>query len=98
MPGNFILKTREDVEAILAHGPKRVVVVGSGAIGLEGAQALRARGAEVAMVELLPWISKKSFDEKTAGKLKQELEAQGIRVYLGENVKRVLGTEKVEGV
>ena len=99
LPGNFVNKTIDDIDAILAYGGKRAVVVGSGAIGLEGSMALKARGFEdVVMVEALDWLSPKSLDRETSDELTHALEGFGVRVLTGEAVQGVLGKEKVEGV
>ena len=99
LPGNFVSKTIDDIESIMAYGARRAVVVGSGAIGLEGSMALKARGLEkVTMVEALEWLSPKSLDRATSDALKASLESFGIEVLTGEAVEGVLGEKKVEGV
>lgn len=99
LPGNFMLKTLDDVEAIKAYPAKRAVVVGSGAIGLEGGMALKERGYEaVTIVEALDWINKRSFDQKTAERVVKALNDLGVEVLSGEAVEGVLGDEKVTGV
>ena len=64
LPGNFVMKTMADIEAIASYSGKSAVVVGSGAIGIEGSMALKARGFErVTMVEALDWLCPKSLDK-----------------------------------
>lgn len=99
LPGNFVMKTMDDVEAMAAYPGKRAVVVGSGAIGLEGSMALKARGYEsVTMVEALEWLSPKSLDVETSDKLTEALNGFGVEVLTGEAVEGVLGEERVTGV
>lgn len=99
LPGNFVLKSIQDVDDIMAHNPRSAVVVGSGAIGLEGALALKTRGVEqVTIVEMLDWIIMKSVDEYTASLLTKELNDFGIDVYVGENVLSVEGSNMITGV
>lgn len=99
LPGNYVLKSIKDVEEMVKHAGKRAVVVGSGAIGLEGALALKERGVEeVTIVELLDWLTMKSLDQYTAGLLEEELSAKGIQVLTGENVLSVQGGDCVTGV
>ncbi|MBR5640913.1 MAG: NAD(P)/FAD-dependent oxidoreductase [Firmicutes bacterium] len=99
LPGNFVMKTIADVEDMAAYGGSRAVVVGSGAIGIEGSMALKARGFEqVVMVEALEWLSPKSLDRATSDELKAKLESFGVKVLTGEAVQGVLGETKVEGV
>ena len=99
LPGNFVLKAIDDIDGMIAYPGRRAVVVGSGAIGLEGSMALKARGyEEVTMVEALPWLSMKSLDERTYDELTAALERMGVKVLAGEGVEGVIGEEKVEGV
>lgn len=99
LPGNFVTKTIDDIEAILGYKGKSAVVVGSGAIGLEGSMALKARGYEkVTMVEALDWLSPKSLDKACSDKLTQSLNSFGVEVLAGESVQGVEGTDKVTGV
>ena len=99
LPGNFVMKTMSDVEAMIAYGGKRAVVVGSGAIGLEGSMALKARGFEqVTMVEALDWLSPRSLDKATSDALRRKLNGFGVEVLTGEAVQSVLGGSRVEGV
>ena len=99
LPGNFVTKTIDDIDAILAYKGKRAVVVGSGAIGLEGSMALKARGyKDVTMVEALDWLSPKSLDKKTSDELTKALNGFGVEVLAGEGVQGVTGRKKVTGV
>lgn len=99
LPGNFVTKTLDDIDEIIKYGGKSAVVVGSGAIGLEGSLALKARGFErVALVEALPWLSPKSLDRECSQRLEKQLESMGIEVYTGEAVLKVEGEDKVKGV
>ncbi|MBQ6295788.1 MAG: NAD(P)/FAD-dependent oxidoreductase [Firmicutes bacterium] len=99
LPGNFVMKTMADIEAIASYSGKSAVVVGSGAIGIEGSMALKARGFErVTMVEALDWLSPKSLDKETSDQLKKALESFGVEVLTGEAVQAVLGEKKAEGV
>jgi len=99
MQGNFVLKTIDDVDSILRYSGDRAVVVGSGAIGLEGGMGLKERGyKEVTIVEALEWISMKSLDRITADLVVKELENNGINVLQGESVVCVEGEDRVKAV
>ncbi len=99
LPGNFVMKSMADVDAMAAYGGSRAVVVGSGAIGLEGSMALKARGFEqVTLVEALDWLSPKSLDKETSDELAAVLESFGVEVLTGEAVQGVLGETRVTGV
>ncbi|CAG1772956.1 hypothetical protein BAC2_03308, partial [uncultured bacterium] len=79
-------------------GGSAAVVIGSGAIGIEAAEALKKRGYEVTIVELLDWILPALFDPETSQRLTANLEGCGIRVLTSEKVLRIEGAEKVSAV
>jgi dihydrolipoamide dehydrogenase len=59
--------------------PKSLLVIGSGAIGIEFASFYRTMGVEVTVVEILPQILPVE-DEEIAGLARKRLEKQGIRI------------------
>jgi dihydrolipoamide dehydrogenase len=65
--------------------PKRLVVVGAGAVGLELGSVWRRLGAEVTVVEMLPTITPFA-DKATANTLKRILSDQGMEFRLGSKV------------
>lgn len=68
--------------------PKSLVVMGSGAIGIEFASFYRDMGAEVTVVELLPQIMP-AEDAEIAAFSRKQLEKRGIRVLTGAKVGKV---------
>jgi NADH oxidase (H2O2-forming) len=96
--GVFSLKQLADAEKMNAHEGRRAVVIGSGAIGIEAAEALKMKGLDVSIVELYDWIMPTLFDRETAVLLKSELTMHGIQVYPGEKVLAVQGKSCVESV
>jgi NADH oxidase (H2O2-forming) len=74
------------------------VVIGSGAIGVEAAEALKKKGCEVTIVELLGWILPTLFDEPTARRLEADMRGYGIQVLTGEKVLRIEGQTRVGAV
>lgn len=99
LPGNHVLKALRDADFLAAGDIRRAVVVGTGAIGLESASALRERGVEsVTLVEALDWINPKSFDKRASDYMAAALEAKGIRLITGEGIVSVDGQEHVTGV
>ncbi|HZK44335.1 MAG TPA: FAD-dependent oxidoreductase [Syntrophomonadaceae bacterium] len=99
LPGNFVFKTLDDTDAMIEYPGKNAVVVGSGAIGLEAALALKSRGYEnVTLIELKDWIVPNSFDEKPARMMEKELKDFGVNVLTGEKVTAVQGKKHVTGV
>jgi len=70
--------------------PKSLLVMGSGAIGIEFASFFRDMGAEVTVVELLPQILP-TEDAEIAGLARKRFEKAGIKILTGA---KVTGIEK----
>lgn len=68
--------------------PKSLLVIGSGAIGIEFASFYRAMGAEVTVVEILPQILPVE-DEEIAAFARKQLEQQGIKIMTDAKVSEV---------
>jgi dihydrolipoamide dehydrogenase len=68
--------------------PKSLLVVGSGAIGIEFASFFRTMGAEVTVVEVLPQILPVE-DEEIAVHCRKRLEKQGIKIMTGAKVTKL---------
>jgi dihydrolipoamide dehydrogenase len=68
--------------------PKSLLVVGSGAIGIEFASFYRTFGAEVTVVEVLPQILPVE-DAEIAGLARKAFEKQGIKILTGATVRRL---------
>jgi len=66
--------------------PKSLLVVGSGAIGIEFASFYRTLGAEVTVVEVLPRILPVE-DEEISAFATKALEKQGLKIVTGATVK-----------
>jgi dihydrolipoyl dehydrogenase len=68
--------------------PKSLLVVGSGAIGVEFASFYRSFGAEVTIVELLPQILP-AEDAEIAAFARKSFEKQGIKIVTGAKVTKL---------
>jgi len=68
-----------------ARVPKRLVVIGAGAVGLELGSVWQRLGAEVTVVEMLPTIVPFA-DKQMANSLQRALAAQGIEFRLSARV------------
>jgi dihydrolipoamide dehydrogenase len=75
-----------------ASMPKSVVVMGSGAIGVEFASFYRSMGAEVTIIELLPQIMPVE-DAEISGLARKRFEKRGIRILTDAKVARVEKTK-----
>jgi dihydrolipoamide dehydrogenase len=65
--------------------PKSIVILGSGAVGVEFASIFRRFGSEVTLVELLPRIVPVE-DEAVSTELERSFKKQGIKVMTGTKV------------
>src|SRR5437870_10073275 len=68
--------------------PKSLLVVGSGAIGVEFASFYRSFGAEVTVVEVLPQILPVE-DAEIAAFARKAFEKQGIKIFTGAKVTKL---------
>jgi dihydrolipoamide dehydrogenase len=68
--------------------PKSLLVVGSGAIGVEFASFYRTFGADVTVVEVLPQILPVE-DAEIAAFARKAFEKQGIKIFTGAKVSRL---------
>ena len=73
--------------------PKSLLVIGSGAIGIEFASFYRTLGAEVTVVEVLPRILPVE-DEEVSAMAQKAFETQGMTILTGATVK---GLKKANG-
>ena len=75
--------------------PKSLLVVGSGAIGIEFASFYRTLGCEVTVVEVLPQILP-AEDAEIAAFARKSFEKQGIKIFTGARVTKL--DKKADGV
>jgi NADPH-dependent 2,4-dienoyl-CoA reductase/sulfur reductase-like enzyme len=73
--------------------PGRAVIVGGGYIGLEMAEAMRRRGVQVALVEMLSQVMN-TLDPDMAAPVADALRDAGVDLYLGE---RLVAFETADG-
>jgi len=96
--GIFSCKQLAEADRLAAGHGKTAVVVGSGAIGIEAAEALKLKGCAVYIVELLPWIMPTLFCEPAARRLEDAMRGYGIDVLTGEKVLSFEGDQRVSSV
>jgi NADPH-dependent 2,4-dienoyl-CoA reductase/sulfur reductase-like enzyme len=90
LPGVMVLKSLEDGRNIKEkiQEARKVIILGMGYVGLEMAEALRARKIEVDMIKkrprLLPWLSPALSEV-----VEKELVAHGVGLYPGHEVKSI---------
>jgi dihydrolipoamide dehydrogenase len=88
VPGIEIDRRRiitSDEAIALAEVPRSMIVVGSGAVGVEFASIYRRFGSEVTLVEMLPRLVPLE-DEAISAELEKSVRKQGIRVLTGSKL------------
>ncbi|MFZ5971619.1 MAG: dihydrolipoyl dehydrogenase [Bacteroidota bacterium] len=90
--GKKIIGYREAM--VLEQRPKKMLIVGSGAIGVEFAYYYNAIGTEVTIVEFLPRIVPVE-DEEVSKTLEKSFKKSGMTIYTGSEVTKVDTAGKV---
>lgn len=72
--------------------PKSIIVIGSGAVGVEFGSIFRSFGAEITIVEYLPRLVP-AEDEEVSKELARNFRKRGIDLHLGAKVETVEKTE-----
>lgn len=101
LAGVHVLRDIPDGQAIEKSlaGAKRVCIVGGGYIGIELAEAFRARGLSVVMLEKAEFVAGRVLDAEYRGRVQAELERNGVEVRLGVSVEGLTGKAgRVTGV
>ena len=93
--GETVLTSREAI--VLREVPRRVVIVGGGAIGVEFADIYHSYGAEVMIVEMLPRLVPLE-DEEISQQLERVFRRRGIEYKTGAMVNSVAVSDGVAAV
>jgi nitrite reductase (NADH) large subunit len=81
-----------------ARAGSRIVVIGGGILGLEGAVALSRRGARVTILEGGEWLLPRQLNERAGRLLARKVEEAGVELRAGVKVQALLGDERVRAV
>ncbi len=84
--GEAVIGSREGLE--LAGAPKRLLIVGGGAIGLEFASMFQKLGSAVTIVEVMDQLMPGS-DPEVVRVVHRKLEGVGVKVHLKSKVARI---------
>ena len=90
VPGVEIDRKRiitSDEAIALREVPRSLVILGSGAVGVEFASIFRRFGSEVTIIELLPRIVP-AEDEAISAELEKSFRKQGIKIHTGTKVSK----------
>lgn len=80
------------------HKVKKAVIIGGGLLGIEAAWSLLNKNIDVSIVEFSDRLMPRQLDEKGSKAVLESAIKSGIRFYLGESSKAILGEESVTGV
>jgi dihydrolipoamide dehydrogenase len=89
--GKTVLNSHDAM--IVDPQPKKLIVIGAGAIGIEFASFFNAFGTDVTVVEMLPNVLPVE-DTEVSIALEKSLIKQGIKIYTGAEVTKTDVTEK----
>ncbi|MGM0124217.1 NADH oxidase [Enterococcus sp. AZ194] len=77
-----------------AKTANKIVIVGGGYIGIELVEAFAESGKDVTLIDGLDRILNKYLDKPFTDVLEDELQKQGVKLALGENVQQFIPDEK----
>ncbi len=77
---------------------QNIVVVGAGYIGVELAEAFQRLNKNVTLVDVATACLASYYDDSFTKDMNENLAKNGIKLALGESVKEIKGTDKVESV
>ena len=100
LPGVLTFRDLADAQRLCARRARShcTVVLGGGLLGLEAARAMRRFNTAVLVIEHAPRLMPRQLDDEASALLRRHIGASGIGVLLGEAVRSVCGTARVEGV
>jgi dihydrolipoamide dehydrogenase len=91
LDGDRIIQYRDAL--VLQDVPKRMIVVGSGAIGMEFAYVYHSYGAEITIIEMLDQLLPLE-DPEVSAEVTKEYKKSGINVMTGTRTEKVERTDK----
>lgn len=91
------IRSIADTEKVKALLPKaeKIVAIGGGVMGLEGAWELRKGGYDVTVLETAPGILPKQLDDPASEMLERIIEDTGIKVVTGAKISEITDTAVV---
>lgn len=91
LPGVFVYRTIEDIEAIRQHAGvcQTAAVLGGGLLGLEAGKALYDLSLQAHVVEVAPGLMPRQLNAEAADLLREEVESLGVSVHLLRRASRL---------
>lgn len=98
--GVYTFRNIKDAIALQARqtSSRKIVVIGGGLLGLEAARAMRVYGTSVTIIEHNNHLMYQQLDAEAGQMLQQHMEAMNIMVLSNNNVRKVLGENRIRGV
>lgn len=87
-------KVAEDV--IASGGRKKVVVLGSGLVGIDCATGFLELGVKVTLCDFAGWLLNKQLDERAARTYIEAFESEGVEQHYGVGVSEVIKNDQEE--
>jgi len=84
--GEYIVSSKQLIS--LSDVPKKLGIIGGGAVGVEIATLYSILGSDVTIIELMPTLIP-MFDKDIAKRLERSLKRKGVKLFLGTRVSRV---------
>ena len=84
------------IETAKTH--KKAVVIGGGLLGLEAANGLMQQGMDVTVVHRSESLMNQQLDQVSAGLMRVELEAKGLKFLMNHATQALMGSDRVEKV
>ena len=100
LDGVFTMRTRQDADRLTQYlTPKsRVVVVGGGLLGMEMAASLRQMNVGVTLIDRSSRLMSRQLDGTASALLHEEVSDRGIEVFYSDEVKYLIGEQRVNAV
>lgn len=102
MKGVFALRKITDAKSIKKfikdNQVKSAFIIGGGLLGIELAYHLKEILEKVSICEIAKYLLPRQLDHETSKILRRYLEQQGLNIYCGNKVQKIVGTEKVSGI
>ncbi|PZO67064.1 MAG: pyridine nucleotide-disulfide oxidoreductase [Paracoccus denitrificans] len=100
LAGVHVIRTLGDVDRLqpALAAARRVIVLGGGYVGLEGAAVARKLGKDVTLIEASPRILGRVASAETADMLRARHVAHGVTILEGTAISAISGDEAATGV
>ncbi len=98
LPGVFTMRSRHDADRLVKKldTNSHVLIVGGGLLGLELAASLREIDIEVSIVQLASRLMERQLDPLASSLLKEKMEEMDVKVYLNNQVDRIIAKDSLE--